>query len=648
MLAAWEAVVARGEKAPPGVVREEILRSWRRCRALGLDPYSAEVAPALSAAELERLRGENQDLLAAAEATLRIIAATARDSGFILTLAELRGYVLEAMGGPGIMEEARRGEYMPGCSRANAEAGTNAIGLCLETGRPAQVAGAEHYRAATHGWACCSAPIFGYRGQICGALTLSGPKERIQPHTLPMIVSAAAAIDAGLREKRTVLEKESLNLALTQILDSMSEGIIAVDEHLSIVHINRAAARMLDVGAREGTQSTLLNIVRSESPPVAALRNNQPFNSIETVFLCPPGERRFLASVERFRQDIRGGKGALIRISESAEMLKLARKLGGNYAKYQFSDIVGSETTLAHQVEIARVAANLDSRVLISGESGTGKELFAQAIHNSSRRCNEPFVAISCAAIPHDLIESELFGYVAGAFTGARRDGMIGKFELANRGSLFLDEIDGMPLDMQSKLLRVLQQSEIMRLGDTRTVLLDVRIIAATSANLLEEVAQNNFRKDLYYRLSVIDIDLPPLRNRQSDLRPLCHHILEKKARVMYLPMPHIADDAWEVISLYPWPGNVRELENSLERAISLCDGGVIRAEHLPQRLCGYLNDHRMDCPAPVSRTRRLTGRDIARALNEASGNATHAAKNLGVSRSTFYRALKKENAPGG
>jgi len=286
---------------------------------------------------------------------------------------------------------------------------------------------------------------------------------------------------------------------------------------------------------------------------------------------------------------------------------------------------------------MAKIAARTNSRILITGESGTGKELFAQAIHNHSSRRNEPFVAISCAAIPRDLIESELFGYLGGAFTGARRNGQVGKFELANKGTLFLDGVDGLPLDLQAKLLRVLQQNEIMRLGDTRTIAVDVRIMAASNIDLMAEVENNNFREDFYYRLNVVEIVIPPLRERIEDLEVLIDHVMKRHCKEMGISKIEISENALDILRDYHWPGNVRELENYIERAVLLSQGGVIRKTHLPEKIWKKTGDF-------VYRAMSLNQgfKEIIEAtLDRCGGNMSRAARELKIARSTLYRKMK-------
>ncbi|RLB05900.1 MAG: hypothetical protein DRG50_06490 [Deltaproteobacteria bacterium] len=330
-------------------------------------------------------------------------------------------------------------------------------------------------------------------------------------------------------------------------------------------------------------------------------------------------------------------------LEEKKKVVRLIQRLSGSYAKFRFTDIKGRDPRFVKQIELAKIAARSNSKVLLIGESGTGKELFAQAIHNHSSRRNGPFVAISCAAIPRDLIEAELFGYRDGAFTGARRGGHTGKFELADKGTLFLDEINAMPLDLQAKLLRVLQENVITRLGDTKPISVDVRVIAASNIDLVREVEQRNFREDLYYRLSVVEIFIPPLRERQEDIDLLVDYFLERLSRDLGLPKPEVSPEVWEIFNSYHWPGNVRELENCIERALLLSGGETIRKEHLPQRILeragGSGSPQRLPQVKPLE---EITKDLIKQALEASQGNISRAARTLGISRCTFYRKLKK------
>lgn len=314
-----------------------------------------------------------------------------------------------------------------------------------------------------------------------------------------------------------------------------------------------------------------------------------------------------------------------------------------NKAYYTFENIIGKSKALLDVKYYAKRAAKGDSNVLILGASGTGKELFAQAIHNASRRSMGAFVKVNCAAIPVDLIESELFGYEEGSFTGAKKGGKIGKFEVADGGTIFLDEIGELPLHMQVKLLRVLQEKEVERVGGTGTIPVDVRIIAATNRNLTEMVAKRDFRLDLYYRLKVMQLTIPPLRERMEDVKVLIHHFLEKYQKLMNKEAKGVTEQAMYLLCHYSWPGNIRELENAIERALNLIDDGeYITLMHLPEEITGKKEQYSIRPLAEVIEEAEQNA--ISDCLRMTGGNKSEAAKQLGISRTSLYEKMNKYN----
>lgn len=312
-----------------------------------------------------------------------------------------------------------------------------------------------------------------------------------------------------------------------------------------------------------------------------------------------------------------------------------------NKAYYTFDHLIGKSPVFIEVNNQARKAAKSESNVLILGESGTGKELFAHAIHHASRRLMGAFVKVNCAAIPAELIESELFGYEEGSFTGAKKGGKIGKFEVADGGTIFLDEIGELPLHMQVKLLRVLQEKEIERVGATSTIHVDVRIIAATNRNLEEMVANREFRLDLYYRLKVMQLTIPSLKERTEDIKILVHYFLEKYQKLMKKGVKGINEQAMHLLCQYAWPGNIRELENTIERALNMVDEGKYLApEHFPREITGFKNTLPIRSLAQViEETERRT---ISECLSMMDGNKSETAKHLGISRTSLYEKMNK------
>ena len=320
-------------------------------------------------------------------------------------------------------------------------------------------------------------------------------------------------------------------------------------------------------------------------------------------------------------------------------------------AKYSWESIIGHAPSMQDVKHMASRSAKTQSNVLIVGESGTGKELFAHAIHNDSLKAEGPFIKINCAAIPKDLLESELFGYEEGAFTGAKKQGKIGKFELANGGTIFLDEIGDMPMSMQVKILRVLQEKEIERIGSHKTVPVDCRIIAATNKNLQEAIKDGEFREDLYYRLNVINIEVPPLRCRKEDMDVLTFKLMNKLSEQLGRYVNSISNEALEALKAYNWPGNIRELENIIERAINLTDKECIEIQHLPSYLLEYQSVPKDMPEAKTVHQPLMTLRDaveevekatIIRTLKAVNGNKLQAAKLLEISRTSLYEKVEK------
>jgi sigma-54 dependent transcriptional regulator, acetoin dehydrogenase operon transcriptional activator AcoR len=347
--------------------------------------------------------------------------------------------------------------------------------------------------------------------------------------------------------------------------------------------------------------------------------------------------------------------GTVVTIRDMKRVYKMVNKYTGMQARYNFDDLIGESDEMKKIIEYCRNISESPSTVLIQGESGTGKEVLAQSIHNYSSRRDGGFVAINCGAIPESLFESELFGYSEGAFTSAKKGGKPGKFELANGGTLFLDEIGEMPPDMQVKLLRALQERVITRVGGDKTIELDVRIIAATNRNLLDQVKEGKFRQDLYYRLSVIPVYIPPLRNRREDIPMLISFFLNLKSVKLRKKLPEMDNKQFKKLIYYDWPGNVRELENYIEKYVNL-DGNLTLADEImnPEQKTGKMvsmkasteeNLHKVAehlLPERILSLGEMEKISIERALKYYNGNMTKVAAALGISRNALYQKIKK------
>jgi transcriptional regulator with PAS, ATPase and Fis domain len=338
-------------------------------------------------------------------------------------------------------------------------------------------------------------------------------------------------------------------------------------------------------------------------------------------------------------------------VKDLAKKLKVLENTVGKYkeeiikmysAQYSFDNIITQNEKMLKVKNIARKAAHSNSTVLIQGESGTGKEYFAHAIHMASNRRHASFIRVNCAAIPHELLESELFGYEGGAFTGARKEGKIGKLELANEGTILLDEIGSMPFSMQAKLLRVLEDKEIERIGGNNRIKVDIRVIASTNEDLRTAVKEGRFRQDLFYRLHVVEIEIPTLRERLDDIPILIEYMLAQLAQNMGFAHKDVTDKVKLAFSLYNWPGNVRELRNVLERAANISSGDKIKLEHLPEYISsGFLKDSHQESTCLLKdAVAKAEISAIMEALRLANGSRTEAAKYLGIHRTALYKKM--------
>jgi len=445
-----------------------------------------------------------------------------------------------------------------------------------------------------------------------------------------------------------------------KLFELSSDGILLVDPDGKILYINKAYCKQLKIEQSRAlgkpVEEIITNTVLSER-----IRNRDFSPDHNILWAVNPGQ---YASKEKYavisRQVIGepdgtalGAVGQVKFIGETLELSSAIQKLNDaldywknetfrlGKDKYRFESIIGISSATISAKSLAQKAARNDFPVLITGESGTGKELFANAIHYSGLRSDQPIICINCAAIPKELFESELFGYSDGAFTGAKRGGKKGKFELANHGTLFLDEIGDMPLTMQAKLLRALQENEVERVGGERAIPVDVRIIAATNKNLVEEIHAKRFRLDLFYRLNVVDLHIPALRERREDIAPLAEAFLSK-INQKYASKAWFASDVVPYLNDYHWPGNIRELRNVVERAYMVAERGEIRAEHFPPHFVkGTSPSHELDGASLDALKDEFERTVILKALKQCGGNVKRCAARLQVHRSTLYNKLK-------
>lgn len=448
--------------------------------------------------------------------------------------------------------------------------------------------------------------------------------------------------------------KNILNLDSIEILDIISKRVVIVDSEYIIVYMSSAYCEFLNVFQDEVIGKKVMDVVEntrldkvieSRVPEYAQLQNIKGKNMIATrIPIIKDGNVIGALGYVNYK-DTSEFKALYNKISSMEKQLNCYKSSLKNDTayKYSFESIIGDSTAILKTKELAAKAATTNSTVLLLGESGTGKEIFAHAIHSLSNRSSKPFIRVNCSAIPRELLESELFGYEKGAFTGANRDGKIGKFELANNGTIFLDEIGDMPLFMQAKILRVIQEKEVERIGSNIPKKLNIRIIAGTHRDLEAMVEEKSFRHDLFYRLNVIRITLPPLREREGDVEILSKYFVDTLSTKLDRCSSDISMDVLRVLTRYNWPGNVRQLQNTIERCLNLVDDGeVITLEHIPREIKNYsLLDDINSLDEEKDNIERST---IYKALLVYNNNKSLVARKLGISRVTLYEKIKKYN----
>ncbi len=677
-----------GTPIPEEAVRPEILRSWKRCwgshvpmehgnkEILPLDAVEERIARRNSLCQVafpyldglyDFIRGSEFLLLFSDEEGYILyargdedISRTARENGLVKGACRSESrlgtngigtvlvdriplhYILYARGDEDISRTARENGLVKGACRSESRLGTNGIGTVLVDRIPLQVFGAEHYYEVHANWACSGASVFLPDGDIGGVVCLSGMAEHVNDHTLGMVVAAADAISRQLKLKDAYDQLSKSYRNLSAIIETVPTAMCLLDESLHVVAFNTQATRQLALAPAELSGADFLEVLGCGAVTAEDIKTSLSNRTIS--FERGEGKHTISLSVEST-----GHQEYVAQIEQLSSLHKRVNNIMGNEAHFRFQDIIGISPAMGEAVRMAKIAAQNDASVFLSGESGTGKELFAQAIHNASSRRRGPFIAVNCGALPKSLIEAELFGYEGGSFTGARRDGCAGKFELANGGTIFLDEIGDMPVDVQITLLRVLQNREVRRIGASKALRIDVRVITATNRDLEQLVDSKVFREDLFYRINVFRINIPSLRERTGDVRQLAGFFLAKYSDIR--PGGRVEGFTAEALAMmeaYPWPGNVRQLENSVERAVYLAEGELVTAAELPPEVRAFQGS--APSPAvPAAEGESPSGGEgedeaarIQDMLHRTRGNVMEAARLLGISRRTLYRKLQR------
>ena len=594
--------------------KSRVIDSWRRSLANhGLDPSRTNEPRILTSYELREFQTPLEQFLALSRPALDRLYERVREAGYVLLFTDAHGTTVDYLGNDAYKEELRRAGLYLGACWSESEEGTNGPGTCIEDTEPITIHKSEHFRAPNTTLTCSAAPIFAPQGEllaIADASALYSPDEKkSQALVLQMVIDTAKLIE-NAHFVDVARNHWLLRLARApEYLDFAPDFMLAVDEKGTVIYSThdarehlRACPRATDLAKVFDTSLEKLSAGGSGRSPARAVQ-------------------------------VRTASGGLWYLQVRAPDLAHRRSHGWpKLAASHLEELAGHDPELKRVVQRASRLAHVDLPLILHGESGCGKERFAHALHLDGPRAGKPFVTLNCAAIPESLIESELFGYREGAFTGARSKGMQGKVIMGHGGTLFLDEIGDMPLSLQSRLLRVLSEREVLPLGADIPVKVDVRVICATHCDLLGMVHAGLFREDLYYRLSGVVIHLPAVRDR-GDLPELLEKVLNEEIRATGIEAS-LCRDAKIALESHAWPGNLREMHHVLRYALSLCDDRVILPEHLPEGLSGTTTHTPMDATTRRARLEAL--------LEENGWCIESAAKAIGVARSTLYRQMDR------
>ena len=614
-------------QCPSGLVDERLARSWQRSMDSGLRPTGRLGSPDnLEQKALRQLRGHHQELLAHSRPVMEYLFEQVRDSQSVVVLASPCGTLVDTCGDAYFLGKAERVALTSGASWHEKQRGTNAIGTALAEMAPMEVHGAEHFLERNGFLTCAAAPILSATGQLLGILDISSEHSRGNPHTLGLVSTAAHMI-----ENRLLVSASQRHIRLhlhphPEGIGTVAEGIALISEDGWVVGGNRSALALLRLSIAQLGSVSLDQILHPGFEDLLSRHQRRPD--------APLSLRRHDGS-QLF--------GQLVPDKRTVRPNTPAPAARPSAPPDALAHLDTGDARWRTAAAKARRILDKPIPLLLQGESGVGKEWFARGAHQSGPRRDGPFIAINCAALPEALIESELFGYAPGTFTGGRREGRPGLLREAQGGTLFLDEIGDMPAALQTRLLRVLQERQVVPLGSGHPVAVDFALICASNRKLREEAEQGRFRADLYYRINGLAVELPPLRER-TDFDALSARMLEdiEPSRALRL-----APSLMAMLQQYPWPGNLRQCASVLRTTCAMLDPHeeVLEWHHLPDDFQDELRrtdrfSAPKETPHPPQNLDELSQSAIQQALESCRGNVSHAARTLGISRQTLYRKL--------
>lgn len=630
-----------------------IEESRQRSIAYGLSETEKPDFSPIARTDFSLLLEQNRILHAHALPVMETLYEQIINTHNMVILTDVNGLIVHTLGDDDFLEKANRVALKPGVIWSEASKGTNAIGTAIVENQPVQIHANEHYLQANHFLTCSAAPISDHQGNVIGVLDVTGDQSSFHKHTMALVRMSAQMIENHLF---STAFQQSITLHFNtrpEFIGTLMEGIASFSPSGSFLSANKTGLFQLGLSLstlKSHTFSSLFGL------PISALFDHYRTAMPGLLNLCMPSGVRvygraelnsansvFQQSAELVRSNDDGARDGArsgnLGTPPSHATSQNARRLSG--LRY----LNTGDPQVAALIDKVNKVLGRDIPILVMGETGTGKELLAQAIHNDSPRANGPFVAVNCASIPETLIESELFGYEDGAFTGARKKGAVGKILQGNGGTLFLDEIGDMPFSLQARLLRVLQERMVTPLGSTKSIPVNIELICATNRNLRDMIAKGEFREDLYYRLNGLVVRLPPLRER-TDIETVVEKILlAESAGKTYTVSPEIM----QLFKQHNWPGNFRQLTNLLRTAIVMADQeNIIQRQHLPDDFLEDIDQCRTQKPEESTNWRVSNGANleemeisvIQQALESNGGNVSATAKALGVSRNTIYRKL--------